>query len=183
MRWIVSAGADIVVNTAQLEARRTFIAEVTTAAVSPWSPLQVPHAPTLRFLYCNSADGVDGTFITAHIYEVYELCALPQIAGGTFVVANTCIWERMAHKKILAQLLLQNRNIRLWFAKQELSIDACGIFKQSTTLINLGEFDFQTSFSERELYRYRKNGLLATIEKAFQPVSPIILPGELGGNP
>lgn len=110
MRWIVSAGADIVVNTAQLEARRTFIAEVTTAAVSPWSPLQVPHAPTLRFLYCNSADGVDGTFITAHIYEVYELCALPQIAGGAFVVANTCIWERMAHKKILAQLLLQNRN-------------------------------------------------------------------------
>ena len=178
MRWIVSAGADIVVSKAQLEARRIFIAEVTTATVSPWSPLQITHTPRLSFFHCNSTDGIDGTFITAHVDEVYALCALPPIARGSLVVANTCIWERMAHKRILAQLMSQNRSIRLWFAKQEISIDICGIFRQSTTLENLGQFDFQTSFSERELYRYRRNGLLSAIEKAFQPVSPIILPGE-----
>lgn len=176
MRWIVSAGADIAISTAQLEARRTFIAEVTTTTVSPWSPLRISH--TSVFYYCNSVDDIDGTFITAHVGEVYALCALPQIARGTLVVANTCIWHRMTHKRILAQLMSQNRNVRLWFAKQELSIDACGIFRQSTTLTNLGEFGFQTSFSERELYRYRRNGLLNSIEKSFQSVSPIILPGE-----
>lgn len=127
MRWIVSAGADIVVSKAQLEARRIFIAEVTTATVSPWSPLQIPHTPRLSFFHCNSTDGIDGTFITAHVDEVYALCALPPIARGSLVVANTCIWERMAHKRILAQLMSQNRSIRLWFAKQEISIDICGI--------------------------------------------------------
>ena len=77
MRWIVSAGADIAISTAQLEARRTFIAEVTTTTVSPWSPLRISH--TSVFYYCNSADDIDGTFITAHVGEVYA----PYTGRGT----------------------------------------------------------------------------------------------------
>lgn len=178
MRWIVSAGRDISVNAAQLNARKSYIEDVAFAPVSEWSYFKIRKEPSLCFYCCNSDDGIEGTFITAHINQVQALCTVPKIAQSQLVVANTCIWRRMSHKKILAQLMAYNRNIRLWFAHQELSIDSFRNFRHSTTLINIGQFGFQTSFSERELYWYRKKGLLNAIKKAFQPVSPIILPYE-----
>ena len=174
----MSASRDISVNEAQLNARKSYIEDVTCSSVSEWSYFEMPRVSSLCFYCCNSDDGIEGTFITAHINQVQALCTVPKIAQSQFVVANTCIWRRMSHKKILAQLMAYNRNIRLWFAHQELSIDSFRNFRHSTTLINIGQFGFQTSFSERELYWHRKEGLLNAIKKAFRPVSPIILPYE-----
>lgn len=178
MRWIVSAGVDIAVNPAQLQARKEYIEEVTGSLVSTWLPMRINNQLSKEFVCCVSNDGIDGTFITAHIGQVYRLCELREITEGEFVVANTCIWEHLAHKTLLRNLMRRNKDIQLWFAKQELSLDSYGTFRQSTTLSNIGQFGFQTSFSERELYRHRKEGLFCAIQKSFDLVSPFILPGE-----
>lgn len=178
MRWIVSSEIDIAVDQDQLQARKAYIEQVTGSKVSAWHPMRINHQLSKEFVCCVSDDGIDGTFITAHIGQVYRLCELREIAEGEFVVANTCIWEHLAHKTLLRSLMCRNKDIRLWFAKQELSLDHCGIFRQSTTLTNVGDFGLQTSFSERELYRHRKKGLLCAIQKSFDLVSPVILPGE-----
>jgi len=178
VKWIVSADRTIVADKVQLDARKSYIEEVTFASVSEWSSFRIGKVDLLRFYYCSSEDEVDGTFITAHCNQVQALCTLPEIAKGQFVVANTCVWERLSQKKDLAQLMLYNRNIRLWFAHQELSLDSHRTFRHSTTLIDIGKFGFPTSLSERELYWYRKEGILQAIEKSFQSVSPIILPYE-----
>jgi hypothetical protein len=96
-----------------------------------------------QYLCCTSNDGVDGTFITAHIGDVYKLCSLKEIYTGKFVVANTCIWERMADKNLLSSMKIFIRDIELWFAKQELSVDGNRIFRESTTLNDIGSSDFE----------------------------------------
>jgi hypothetical protein len=84
----------------------------------------------------------------------------------------------MSHKKLLYQLKRTNKKAELWFAKQELYVDETRLFRQSTTLYNVGQFGFQTSLSERELFRNRKKGLVEAIRQSFDRVSPIILLGD-----
>lgn len=171
MRWIISK--DIAVDGNQLNARSNYIRQVTGAKVSSWKFIQ-----SRGFLHCTSDDEIDGTFITAHIDEVCKLCSLAEVYGGKLVIANTCIWARLSHKKLLLNMMRFNRDVELWFAKQELSIDSSGIFRQSTTLNNVGQFDFPTSRSERALFRYRGRGIMEAIRESFIRVSPIILSGE-----
>ena len=77
MRWIVSAGVDIAVNPAQLQARKEYIEEVTGSLVSTWLPMRINNQLSKEFVCCVSNDGIDGTFITAHIakYIGYVNCA------------------------------------------------------------------------------------------------------------
>lgn len=178
MRWILRSGKGIVVDINQLNARSEYIRRVTGTDVSGWRPIQVDGKTDIRFLCCVSSDDVDGTFITAHIDDVYNLFTLSQICESKIVIANTCIWERLAHKKLLYQLRKNNPKSELYFAKQELSIDAMQTFRQSTTLLNVGQFGFQTSLSERELFMNRQNGFEEALKQSFQRVSPILLIGE-----
>jgi len=176
VKWII--GTDIAVDSNQIRARGDYIQLVTGAGVSAWSFIKVNGQVCKKYLCCTSNDGIDGTFITAHIGDVFKLCSLRKIYIGKFVVANTCIWERMFHKKLLSNMRSFNRNIELWFAKQELSVDDNRIFRQSTTLNNIGRFGFQTSLSERELFRNRGKGLMEAIQVSFVRVSPVILLGD-----
>jgi len=178
VRWIVGFGADIYVNWQQLQARSEYIKTVSQAEVSAWSFISINGKTSNRFLHCISDDGVDGTFITAHKNDTYELCMLKQISNGELVIANTCIWQRLSHKNLLLHMMTVNRTVELWFAKQELSIDNQHTFRQSTTLLNVGRFGFQTSLSERELFKQRHKGLKRAISEAFVRVSPIIMIGE-----
>lgn len=178
MRWIIGTGKDIAVDSNQVRARGEYIHLVTGAEVSAWDFIQVDGQVCKEYLCCNSNDGIDGTFITAHIGDVYKLCSLREIYIGKFVVANTCIWERMSHKKLLSNMMSFNRGIELWFAKQELSVDSNRIFRQSTTLNNIGRFGFQTSLSERKLFTNRCKGLMEAIRVSFVRVSPFILLGD-----
>jgi hypothetical protein len=178
VRWIIGNDKDIAVDGIQVRARGDYIQRVTGAEVSAWHFIQVNGQVCKEFLCCTSNDGIDGTFITAHIGDVYKICSLREICIGKFVVANTCIWERMSHKKLLNSMMSFNRNIELWFAKQELSVDSSRIFRQSTTLNNIGRFGFQTSLSERELFMNRGKGLMEAIRVSFVRVSPVILLGD-----
>lgn len=178
MRWILGADPDIAVDATQLQAKRVFIQDLTGVEVSVWGCTQINVPHPRRFFHCVSNDGVDGVFITAHIFDVQSLCVLPQIYNTGFVVANTCIWERLSHKSLLYSLRSKNQNTELWFAKQELSVDANRLFRQSTTLNNVGQFGFQTSLSERQLFMHRKKGLVAGIQESYDRVSPIVFLGE-----
>lgn len=178
MRWIVGAGKDIAVDSNQLQARSNYIRRVTNAEVSAWSFIQVNGQVSRRFICCSSNDEVDGTFITAHINDVYTLCSLREVCVGKFVVANTCIWNRMSHKELLYEMMRFNQEIELWFAKQELSIDRSHLFRQSTTINNIGQFGFQTSLSERKLFANRNKGVVDAIKKSFIRVSPVIFLGD-----
>lgn len=172
MRWII--GKDIAVDNNQLQARSDYIQRVTDAKVSAWKFIQLNGQTSRRFLYCTSDDGLEGTFITAHIGDVYALCFLREVYGSKFVIANTCIWEQSSDKDLLLSMMRFNPEVELWFAKQEVSIGESSIVRQSNTLNNYGRFCFQTSLSERELFAKRKNGLMNAIRESFVQVSPII---------
>ena len=178
MRWIIGYDKDIVVDNNQLQARSNYIRRVTGAEVSAWSFPQVNGQVCKEFLCCTSNDEIDGTFITAHIFDVSNLCSLREICIGKFVIANTCIWEKLSHKNLLLNMMRFNREVELFFAKQELSVDGNRILRQSTTLNNVGRFGFQTSLSERELFSNRSKGLMEAIRVSFIRVSPIILLGD-----
>lgn len=172
MRWILSAGKDIAVDGNQIQARMRYIQSVTNAKTSTWRIMQVKGK---AFYICESYDEINGTFITAHIYDVFMLCSLSDICASGFIVANTCIWHKDADKETLKRMRLFNKNIELWFAKQDLFLDGTQTLRQSTELNNIGLFGFQTSLSERNLFKNRKKGLVKAIRESFVRVSPIIL--------
>lgn len=171
MRWILSTDKEIMVDNKQVHARREYISDVTGVEVSAWSMIQVNGR---AFYFCVSDDGINGTFITAHIHDVQMLCSLPDICACEFVVANTCVWHEGANKDILKRMKFINMNVELWFAKQELYSDGY-ILRQSTELNNVGQFRFQTSISERNLYRNRNKGFMNALQRSYFRVSPIIV--------
>lgn len=177
MRWIVSSGKDIYVDKSQLQARHNYIRQVTSAEVTEWKILQIKGS-NKQFLYCISDDGLNGTFITAHIGEVRLICSLYEVASGDFVIANSCIWEKSLDKQILRDMMKVNRSVELWFAKQEVSVEGGHMLRQCTTLNNLGQFGFHTSLSERQLFTKRRNGFMASVREAYVKVSPISLLGD-----
>ena len=178
MKWILGAGKEIIVDENQLKARTIYIRNITRTDVSNWQSIQVNNR---QFLYCVSNDVVDGVFITAHINDICILSTLRQVYESRIIIANSCIWKKLTHKKLLHQLYRSNPNIELYFARQELFIDPTHILRQTTTLLNVGQFGFQTSLSERELFRNRRKGFEDALKHCFERVSPILLTGEYDG--
>ena len=136
----------------------------------------------MEFRSCESKDSLNGVFITAHIGDVIRLCKTKEIAMRDFVIANTCIWERYSERHTLDYMMKYNKNVKLWFAKQALSVEYKNILRQSVTLQNIGKFGFQTSVSERRLFANRRKGFIEAVNLSFDKVSPIILPKDLGGT-
>lgn len=175
MRWIVSADKDISVSIEQLNKRHRFIESVTGQEVTKWSIIPILQN---KYFCCFSDDTINGTFITAHIGQVFDLCSNKEIAQGDLVIANTCIWEKSSEKALLYKMMAVNRNIELWFAKQTLSVENNYFLRQSTTLREFGRFGFQTSLSERQLFSNRKKGFMEAVKVSFQKISPVILAGD-----
>jgi hypothetical protein len=175
VRWIVGSGKDIAVDYSQMQARKRFIERVTKANVSEWRHMQINGQICNKYLCCASDDGINGTFITVHANAIRELCTLKQVLCGEFVVVNTCLWDKIAGKKLLYDMMCFNRAINLWFAKQELSIDTQRTFRPTTTINTIGNFGFQSSVSERNMFRNRDKGLVKAISESFIHVSPILL--------
>lgn len=172
MRWIISASMDIVVDNSQLLERLNYIHQVTGAEVTGWN---IKEFGSAKFYYCISKDNINGTFITAHIGEVQFICSLREIASGEFVIANSCIWENELDKKILFDMMKINKSVELWFARQEMSEESGRILRRCTTLRNIGNFGFQTSLSERQLFKKRREGFLEAMRGSFIKVTPISL--------
>lgn len=175
MRWIVSADKDISVSIEQLNARHRYIESVTGGEVTNWNIIPILQN---KYFYCFSDDSINGTFITAHIGQVFDLCSNKEILQGDFVIVNTCIWEKSSEKKLLYKMMAVNRKIELWFAKQALSVENNYFLRQSTTLSETGQFGFQTSLSERKLFSNRKKGFMEAVKVSFQKISPVFLAGD-----
>ncbi len=176
MKWIVSSDPKILVDDSHLSARLQYIQAVTNASATAWMITPKSNAFPRPLLHCTTDDGLNGTFITAHIGEVQRLCSLPEIAMGNFVIANTCIWEKLSNKQLLYCMMHINRKVELWFSKQSLSVEENYKLRQSTLLSNIGEFGFYTSLSERLLFSNRHKGFMKAVSIAFNKVSPVILP-------
>lgn len=177
MKWIVSARPEIVRNSWELHARSEFIQLVSNARVTNWDILR-DFRGIDKFHVCFTDDGVNGAFVTGHIGEVMELCKSEQVADCELVIANTCIWNQLNDKSILYELLKKNSEMKLWFAKQELSCDPNYWLRKTNTLSDVGTFGFPTSKSERILFENRRKGFMIAVEKAFDKVSPILLPAD-----
>ena len=132
MKWIVSSDPKVFVDAAQMQARLQYIHSVTDVLVTEWFTTQTSSALPRAFFYCITSDGLNGTFITAHIGEVQRLCSLREIAMGDFVIANTCIWEKTSNKKILYCMMQINKKAELWFSKQALAVEENYNLRQST---------------------------------------------------
>lgn len=181
MEWIIGTDKNITQSMEQLLARSKYITKITGANVTPWRILSIKNSNS-KFLICTSLDGRNGSFITAHIYDIILLSTTELVANNEFVVANTCIWNRLSDKKVLYNLMVNNPQIRLWFAKQELSLIGNGYqLKESNLLSWVGNFGFLTSKSERILFANRKSGFEQALSTAFEPVSPVLLPKDFGG--
>lgn len=181
MRWIVSSDPKIFVDRNHMSARLQYIHSVTNITATEWMTTQKRTDLPKTFFYCMTNDGLNGTFITAHIDEVYQLCSLREIALGDFVIANTCIWKKSSNKQILYCMMQINKQIELWFSKQALTVEKNYHLRQSTLLSNVGEFGFNSSLSERLLFSNRRKGFMKAVSIAFNKVSPIILPEDYGG--
>ena len=177
MKWIVSARPEIVRNSWELHARSEFIQLVSNARVTNWDILR-DFRGIDKFHVCFTDDGVNGAFVTGHIGEVMELCKSEQVADCELVIANTCIWNQLNDKSILYELLKKNSEMKLWFSKQELSCDPNYWLRKTNTLSDVGTFGFPTSKSERILFENRRKGFMIAVEKAFDKVSPILLPAD-----
>lgn len=181
MQWIISSDPMVFIDASNMSARLQYIHSVTGSEVTEWAATRKNSILPRAFFYCMSNDGLNGTFITAHVGEVQQLCSLQKIATGDFVIANTCVWEKSLNKQILYHMMKINRKIDLWFSKQSLSVEENYRLRQSTMLSKLGEFGFDTSLSERMLFFNRHKGFMKAVTLAFNKVSPVILPEDYGG--
>jgi len=177
VKWIVSARPEIVRNLSELYARSEFIQLVSNARVTNWDILR-DFRGIDKFYVCFTDDGVNGAFVTGHIEEVMELCRSEKVADCELVIANTCIWNQLNDKSILYELLKKHSEMKLWFAKQELSCETNYWLRKTNTLSDVGTFGFPTSKSERILFENRRKGFMVAVEKAFDKVSPILLPAD-----
>lgn len=179
MEWIVSSSRDITPNKEQLMARHAYIETVTGTDVTLWEEVFIQN---MRFFRCFSFDDQNGSFITAHIDDIIRLSRMQVRNNMAFVVANTCVWIHGADKAVLKNLQANNRQVRLWFAKQELSLsgEPCQL-RESNLLSMVGKFGFLTSKSERILFANRRLGFEQALDKAFEPVSPVLLPKDFCG--
>ena len=172
MQWIFAYGDGIEVTPQQLDARLSFIRDVSNADVSPWKPLIVRGAAIpLPFLTCTSDDGIPGLFITAHVTAVHFLCERLYLRQKDIVVINSCLLIPHYGKHLLEVLSSANPQIELFFAKQENVYPKGPHLAKCVTISNIGEFGFQTSVSERNMFRHRKLGLKNAIYASFDKIS------------
>ena len=174
MQWYVVPCKDIITSEDHLQARREYIRRTTNTNVSKWKLRRVTGLLPIEVYHCVSKDGVNGSFITAHIDDIRVLCNLPAVYKSEFVVTNTCILVERYHKSLLYSMMRRNRGVELFYAKQEVYIDCCNTMIQTALLEEVGQFGFQTSLSERDLYLNRNKGLVKAIRESFERVSPIL---------
>ena len=171
MRWIVSSNFDICRNREELKKRREFIRRVTESEVTEWECI----SPN-KFYCCDSKDGLNGIFITAHVGDIQRISCWEGIASYDFLIANSCIWEKDVDKGILKNLIQRKKGVELWFAKQGATVTFYDKkIRPCVEIKDVGKFGFPTSLSERELFLNRKKGFMDALQESFVKVSLIEL--------
>lgn len=168
MFWIVSA--DIDENIEERKARLQYIKEVSGDKYISWEKkLVLSFCGLIAYYQCITKDGINGTYITAHNYNVMALCMLPFVVQSAFVVANTCKIVVDFDKELLQQLQNLNGSAQLYYAKQEREVIA-GKEYDTNVIRDIGAFGFKTSKSERILYRNREKDFMEAIRISFDRV-------------
>lgn len=153
-------------------ARLKFINDITGVVPTPWKRVKFRDGGT-SFLLCNTADGINGIYITAHNYEVVEICRTGMVSEVDFLAANTCVYRENLDTDILWLLREKNKNIRLWYAKQEIELMRDHVLRNTNTLREVGTFGFMTSKSDRLMFKNRKKGFETALQLAFDKVSEL----------
>ena len=151
-------------------ARLQFITDITGVVPTPWSLIEFSNNKYC-FWGCKTEDSLNGVYITAHNFEVVYLCKEKVLQNMDFIIANTCIFREELDTDILRLLRKRNKDVVLWYAKQEIEMTEDHIFRKTNTINDVGNFGFFTSKSDRLMFRYRKRGFLPALELAFDKVA------------
>lgn len=154
------------------KARLKFIHDITGVVPTPWKGVKFYDGGTL-FLLCTTLDNVNGIYVTAHNYEVVEICKTGMVSEVDFLAANTCVYREDLDTDILWFLREKKKNIRLWYAKQEIELTSDHIFRSTNTLRDVGTFGFMTSKSDRLMFKNRKKGFETALQLSFDKVSEL----------
>lgn len=153
--------------------RNQYIKEVSGANVSRWqrkvceNRLGRNKGEKINFYQCKSDKGEYGINITAHIDEVISILLEVLSQKRAIVVINACKISPRIEKILFDFVKQKNINSELYFAKQERVNE-----KQFLNIIaDVGEFGFQSSKSERLLFRNRSLGVVKAIRMAFDKCS------------
>ena len=172
MYFLLSTNPDIMGTEENRQARLKFINDITGVVPTPWKCVKFYNGGT-PFLLCNTVDYINGIYITAHNYEVVEICKTGIVLEIDFLVANTCVYRENLDKDILWLLREKNKNIRLWYAKQEIELTSGHVLRNTNTLREVGTFGFMTSKSDRLMFKNRKKGFEMALRLSFDRVSEL----------
>lgn len=166
MLWVIEES--LIGSYTERKARLEYIKEMTGDKRISWEKFSL--FPLLKdYYYCITNEGVNGVFITAHMYleEVKCLCNILNPKVRDFFAINACKIRDNVDKEIMTHLVKSNPEIHLFFAKQEYNTKSdCYM----NLISDVGSFGFQTSKSERITFLNRKKGILEAVEKGFDLV-------------
>ncbi len=172
MYFLLSTNPDIMETGKNRMARLKFINDITGVVPTPWKCVKFRDGGT-PFLLCNTFDNINGIYITAHNYEVVEICRAGMVSEVNFLAANTCVYRENLDTDILWFLRDKNKNIKLWYAKQEIELTSDHVFRNTNTLRDVGTFGFMTSKSDRLMFKNRKKGFEMALQLSFDKVSEL----------
>ena len=169
MIWIVSKA---LVTPEELPLRNQFIQEITGAKVSKWVECNCPSnrrfTKAIGYYRCTSDKGEFGVFITAHMnLEIQPILQQVLFQKKSLVVINSCAMEKNSKLNCINIVKDKNPNSEIFYAKQELS--ASGLLMNY--IEDAGEFGFQSTMSERELFQQRRLGLVKAIRTVYEKVA------------
>lgn len=150
-------------------ARLEFIQEITGVVPTSWQGVRFSEVGN-TYALSRTADCLNGLYVTAHNFEIRDLCLQGVTIGYDFVIANTCIYGEGVDTYILNLLREQNPDIQLWYAKQKLEMTENHILRKTNILTEAGSFGFLTSESDRLMFRNRKVGFQRAMELSFDKV-------------
>lgn len=171
MLFVIGTSTEIIGTSDECMARLRFISDITGVVPTPWRIMTI--AEGKKFLICGTSDNVNGVYITAHNYEVVELCKTRLFIDKELLVANTCVYSEGFDTKLLQLLRKGGSRIELFFAKQELEVTEDRIIRNTNTLRDVGNYGFMTSKSDRLMFMNRKKGVREAIKLSFDKVSEL----------
>ena len=169
MIWLVS---NALVIPEELPLRHQFIQEITGSKVSKWGKYNClgnrRFTKAIEYYRCTSDKGEYGVFITAHMnLEIQPILQQVLSRKKALVIINSCAMEKKSKLDCINIVKGKNPNSEIFYAKQELS--ASGLLMNY--IEDAGEFGFQSTMSERELFQQRRLGLVNAIRTVYEKVA------------
>lgn len=172
MIFLLSTRKEVMGTYHNIMARLEFINDITGVEPTLWKITKLgPYKMT--FLVCKTNAGINGIYITAHNREVEYLSLCNFISKIDFVIANTCVYEKDFDTNIMYNLRKVNKNIAMYYAKQEVEITTDRVFRKTNTIKDVGNFGFMTSISDRLMFINRKKGFMDALNVSFNKISGV----------